>query len=337
MLAGARWRPGLPISLVGVLVATLLADAAGLSIARIGALPSGLPAPSLDFLDLARLPSLLGPAMAVAALAALESLLCATVADGMTIGERHDPDRELFGQGLANLAVPLVGGVPATAAIARTAVNVRAGGRSRLAAFSHAVVLALIALAAAPLVARIPLAALAGVLLATTVRMVDLAAVRALLRSTRRDALVLAVTFAATVLLNLVAAVALGVAIAIVLALHAIAGSAEVHEVALDHRDHRAEERALLSERIAAYRPSGPLFFAAAERFLGELAEIGDIDVVVLRCSGLTVMDATGARVLGETIAHLHVAESPCSSPRSRGPTSRCCAESRPPRGSTTT
>lgn len=127
MLAGARLRPGVPFSLLGVAVATLGAQVFSLDVARIGALPAGLPAPSLGFLDPGMVGTLLPSALAVAALAALESLLCATVADGMSVGERHDPDRELFGQGIANLAAPVLGGVPATAAIARTAVNVRAG------------------------------------------------------------------------------------------------------------------------------------------------------------------------------------------------------------------
>ena len=109
--------------------------------ATIGALPAGLAAPSLPTVPWSSLSSLVVPAVAVAALGALESLLSATVADGMSVGEQHDPDKELFGQGLANLAVPFFGGIPATAAIARTAVNVRSGARSRLAAVVHALVI----------------------------------------------------------------------------------------------------------------------------------------------------------------------------------------------------
>lgn len=151
MLAGARWKPTVPFSVVAVIAATVIVQVFHLGAAApIGDLPSGLPAPSLAFLDLSALGSLLAPAVAVAALAALESLLSATVADGMTVGQRHDPDRELFGQGIANLAAPLFGGVPATAAIARTAVNVRTGATSRLAALTHAAVLAVIVFAAAP-------------------------------------------------------------------------------------------------------------------------------------------------------------------------------------------
>ncbi|WP_019058805.1 SulP family inorganic anion transporter, partial [Streptomyces prunicolor] len=113
MLIGARWRPAIPFSILAVIAATVVAQAVGLDAAKpIGDLPSGLPAPSLAFLDLGAVGSLLAPAVAVAALAALESLLSASVADGMTVGQKHDPDRELFGQGLANIAAPLFGGVP---------------------------------------------------------------------------------------------------------------------------------------------------------------------------------------------------------------------------------
>src|SRR5699024_3333381 len=120
--------------------ATVVVVWSGLTVEHVGALPQGLPAPSADFFDASTLTALVPSAVAVAALAALESLLCATVADAMSVGQRHNPDRELFGQGLANLVAPLFGGVPATAAIARTAVNVRAGAQSRLAAFSHAII-----------------------------------------------------------------------------------------------------------------------------------------------------------------------------------------------------
>ncbi|MGW4129966.1 SulP family inorganic anion transporter [Amycolatopsis japonica] len=305
MLLGARWRPSIPFSLVAVAIATLVSHFAQLPVVRIGALPNGLPAPSLDFLDLSTLGALAPSAVAVAALAALESLLSATVADAMSVNERHDPDRELFGQGLANLVTPLFGGVPATAAIARTAVNVRAGAKSRLASFTHAMVLAVIVFAAAPLVATIPIAALAGVLLATAVRMVEAGSVRALLRSTRRDALVLVLTAAATLILDLVTAVILGLVVAGALALRAIAKAARIEEVALDHADHVAEERALLDEHIVAFRLDGPLVFAAAHQFLLELSEVADVRVVILRMSRVSAIDATGALVLRDAIERL--------------------------------
>ncbi|MEU0561885.1 SulP family inorganic anion transporter [Dactylosporangium sp. NPDC006015] len=305
MLAGGRWRPQLPWSLIAVAAATVLAVVLHVDMARIGTLPAGLPAPSLDFLDPHAVARLLPSALAVAALAALESLLCATVADAMSVDQHHDPDRELFGQGLANLVSPVFGGIPATAAIARTAVNVRAGAGSRLAALTHAAVLAAIIFVAAPLVAGIPLAALAGVLLATTVRMVEASALLALARSTRGDAVVLALTFTVTVAVDLVAAVVVGLGAAVVLALRAVARSVRLEQVPLDTTDHSDEEHQLLTEHIVAYRLDGPLFFAAAHHFLIELSDVADVRVVILRMSRVTTVDATGAHVLGDAIARL--------------------------------
>ncbi|MFR9787501.1 SulP family inorganic anion transporter [Streptomyces sp. MB22_4] len=306
MLLGARWRPTVPFSILAVIAATVVAQLARLTAAKpIGELPSGLPAPSLSFLHAGSLGSLMAPAVAVAALAALESLLSASVADGMTVGQRHDPDRELFGQGLANIAAPLFGGVPATGAIARTAVNVRTGAGSRTAAFTHAVVLAVIVFAAAPLVAKIPLAALAGVLLATAVRMVEVGSLKAMARATRSDAAILVLTAVCTLALDLVYAVIIGLAVAGALALRAVARQARLDRVPLDRGDHSAEEHALLAEHIVAYRLDGPLFFAGAHRFLLELTEVADVRVVILRMSRVSTIDATGALVLKDAVEKL--------------------------------
>ncbi|MEU5325369.1 SulP family inorganic anion transporter [Streptomyces parvus] len=333
MRAGARLRPGVPFSVVAVAAATLAAQVFRLDGATpIGALPAGLPAPSLGFLDLSAVGSLLAPAVAVAALAALESLLSATVADGMTTGQKHDPDRELFGQGIANLAAPLFGGVPATAAIARTAVNVRTGAGSRLAALTHAGVLAVIVFAAAPLVSRIPLAALAGVLLATAVRMVEVGALRAMARATRSDAVVLVLTAVATLVLDLVLAVVIGLAVAGALALRAVAAEARVDRV--DPYDDSVpdvpgsatyggsatgrtnsptygtegggRERTDATGQVVAYRIEGPLFFAGAHRSLLELGEISGVRVVILRMCRVTTVDATGALALKDTVHRLN-------------------------------
>ncbi|MFH9754581.1 MULTISPECIES: SulP family inorganic anion transporter [Streptomyces] len=331
MLAGARLLPGVPFSVVAVVAATLAVQLFDLDGATpIGALPAGLPAPSLGFLDVSAVGSLVAPAVAVAALAALESLLSATVADGMTTGQKHDPDRELFGQGIANLAAPLFGGVPATAAIARTAVNVRTGAGSRLAALTHAAVLAVIVFAAAPLVSRIPLAALAGVLLATAVRMVEVGALRAMARATRSDAVVLVLTAAATLVLDLVLAVVIGLAVAGLLALRAVAAEARVDRVhpyddgvpelpgAQTYGGDVPElpgtepyrggggELAGTAGQVVAYRVEGPLFFAGAHRSLLELGEISGVRVVILRMCRVTTVDATGALALKDTVHRLN-------------------------------
>mgnify|MGYP001179526363 CR=1 FL=1 len=305
VLGGARWRPGVPIALPAVVLATVANSVLDLGAAPIGDIPSGLPAPTLPDVPIGELDALLLPAVAVAALAALESLLSATVADAMRVGERHDPDRELVGQGVANLAAPLFGGVPATAAIARTAVNVRGGATSRLAALTHALLLAVVALVAARWVEEIPLPALAGVLVATAVQMVRVSSLVPLLRATRGDAVVLVLTALATIALDLVSAVLVGLVVAGFFAIRETARTVRLDEVPLDDGDHADEERSLLDEHIVAYRLDGPLFFAAAHDFLLELAEVSDVRVVVLRMSRVSTIDATGASVLADIIARL--------------------------------
>jgi SulP family sulfate permease len=305
VLVGARFRPGVPTALVAVVLATAASAGLHLDLATVGSIPRGLPAPALPDVDLGALPSLFLPAVAVAALGALESLLSASVADGMTVGHRHDPDRELVGQGLANVAVPFFGGVPATAAIARTAVLARAGASSRLASVLHALVLLVIVLAAAGWVGRIPLAALAGVLVATAVQMIDVSSVRAIGRATRGDAAVLAATALATVTLDLVQAVVIGLVVAGVVAIARTARTVSIDEVPVDDDGHGDEERSLLDEHIVAFRLEGPLFFAAAHDFLLRLTTVSDVRVLILRMSHVHGIDATGASVLADTIERL--------------------------------
>lgn len=305
MLLAARFLPGVPVSLAAVVVATVTVQATGADVIVIGPMPAGLPAPALPAVGPGDISGLVLPAVAIAALGALESLMSATVADGMSVDERHDSDRELFGQGVANLVTPLFGGIPATAAIARTAVNVRSGAASRLAAITHAGALLVVVLVAAPWVGAIPLAALAGVLIATAVVMVETSSLVAMLRATRGDAAALLITAGATIVFDLVTAVVLGLVVAGAFALQQMARSAQLNETELDHEDHSAEERALFEEHIVAYRLDGPLFFGAAHAFLLELSEVATVRVVILRMSRLATLDATGATVLGDTIRRL--------------------------------
>ncbi|NMR20749.1 SulP family inorganic anion transporter [Cellulomonas fimi] len=297
----------LPASLLAVAGATVVAELARLDVARIGAIPATLPAPGIPDLTPEATSALFSAALAVAALAALESLLSAQVADGMADDvPRTHPDRELVGQGLANLAAGVFGGVPATGAIARTAVNVRAGGRTRVAAMSHAVVLAGVVYLGTSFVARIPLSALAGVLLVTAARMVNIRTARTISRSGRSGALVFLLTFGATVVFDLVVAVELGVAVAAVLALRAMARASGLHREPLpDVEVDTVSERALLAEHIAVYRIDGALFFADVRRFLDELAQVADVRVVVLRLGSIRVLDTSGANALAEIVADL--------------------------------
>jgi sulfate permease, SulP family len=307
MVVTPRVRRSLPASLLAVLAATAVAQAASVGVARIGSLPSSLPLPSLPDTSFSEVRELLSAGFAVAVLASIESLLSAKVADGMADVGRHDADRELFGQGLANLTSPLFGGMPATGAIARTAVNVRAGARTRVAAGVHAIVLLLVVLFAGGLVSEIPLAALAGVLMVTAFRMVEVHNVRAVVHSTRSDALVLVATTVATVAFDLILAVEIGVAIAALLALRHVAlnSEAEREPVPADERLDGDDEARLLRDHIVVYRIDGAFFFGAAQRFLTELTAVSDVRVMILRLSQVQSLDATGAQALGEIVEEL--------------------------------
>jgi sulfate permease, SulP family len=310
-----RVVPAGMVALVVVTVVSLLPAFAG--VPRIGAIPSGLPLPvwpvlpaGVDVTDLMR------AALAIAVLAALESLLSAVVADSMTVGERHDPDRELFGQGLANVGAAVMGGIPATAALARTAVNVRSGARTRLAAAVHGLTLALIVLALAPLAARVPLAALAGILVMVAARMIESDAVRLILRSTKSDAFVLVLTFGVTVVFDLILAIEVGLVAAGILFIvrmsrmfsidpQTLTGSPDDAPRLDTAADASAEDR-LRRERVVAYRIDGPIFFGAANRFFDQMLKTGgDIRVVILRLRRVPVMDATGASALESLVERL--------------------------------
>jgi SulP family sulfate permease len=208
----SRW-PKLPLALLSVLAATIVSNALGLNLKMIGDLPEQFATPSWDFLNAGNWLTLLPPALAVGFLAGLESLLSAKIADRLAGSDTHRPDRELLGQGVANLVVPFFGGVPATAALARTAVNVRAGATSRLAAVSHGIFLLAFILFVSTWIEQIPLAALGGVLIATAYHMVRIEELRATARESRLDGFVLIVTLVATVLLDLISALLIGLAI----------------------------------------------------------------------------------------------------------------------------
>ncbi len=298
-----RLHHAVPASLVAVVVVTALAEITSAPVARIGALPDTLPSPVLPSLDAGALREVVGAAVAVAALAAIESLLSARVAASMAPGGSvYAPDRELLGQGLASVASGLFGGMPATGAIARTAVNVRSGARTRLAALVHAIViLGVIYLATGP-VSQIPLAALSGVLMVTATRMIGPRTVRAILRSTRSDASTFAITAFITVAFDLIEAVQIGLVVAAFFALRHVARASAVHREPLPGPAHEGDDR------IALFRLDGAMFFGAADRILTELTEAstrGDVEVVILRLSQLQMVDATGAKALADLITEL--------------------------------
>ncbi|GLB66532.1 SulP family inorganic anion transporter [Arthrobacter mangrovi] len=299
MVLAPKLHPQLPGSIIGIVVATLLAELAGLPVTRIGELPASLPAPSLPFVDPALAMTLLGPALTIAALAAIESLLSARVAASISDTGPYDADRELVGQGLASLASGFFGGMPATGAIARTAVNIRAGARTRAAAVVHALVLlAVVYLATGP-VSRIPLAALSGVLMVTAFRMVSPAALRSVIGSTRADTATFVVTAVITVSFDLIQAVEIGIIVAAFFALRSLAKASGVHREELPGPAREGDEQ------IALFRLDGALFFGAAERMLERVGAIRNVQVVIIRMSQLQILDATGARVVAELVTAL--------------------------------
>jgi len=296
MVTAPRIHPRIPASPIAIIVASVTAQVLDLPVARIGALPQSLPSPVIPSLDWTTLANLAGPAATIAALAAIESLLSARVAASISDTGPYDADRELLGQGLASVASGFFGGMPATGAIARTAVNIRSGGRTRLAAITHALLLlAVVYLATGP-VSRIPLAALAGVLMVTATRMVSPAALRAVIGSTRADTVVFFVTALITVSFDLIEAVEIGIAVASFFALRSLVRSSGVHREEIPGPVHDGDEH------IAIFRLDGALFFAAAERVLDRVSAIQNVDVVIIRMSQLQTLDATGARVITEIV-----------------------------------
>ena len=290
----SRITTKIPGSLVGLVLATTIASFFHFDVPTIGSIPQSLPLlqaiPHWNNFGLIR--ELITSALALAALGSIESLLSAVVADGMTVNEKHDSDRELIGQGLANIVVPFFGGIPATGAIARTAVNVRSGGKTRLSGVIHGVALAMIVLTLAPLAAQVPLAALAGILMVTSVRMIEWEAIGLLLRATYSDFSVMMLTWMVTIFFDLVLAVEVGLIAAGVLFIK------RMSELSLGKVP---ESEAFppgtpleLTKQIAVYRIDGPVFFGAAERFVTFLRDEPEVKYLILRMRFVPNMDTTG-------------------------------------------
>ncbi len=249
---------------------------------------------------------LISPAFTIALLGAIESLLSASVADGV-IGERHRSNTELIAQGVANIVVPFVGGIPVTGAIARTMTNINNGGRTPVAGMVHAVVLLLIFLFLMPLTAYIPMACLAGVLVVISYNMSGWRSVRAALKGPRRDAAVLATTFLLTVLFDLTIAIELGLLLSMLLFMRRMVESTKIlvsrKELALhahgDDGHHGAQEVLTLPDGVEVYEIDGPFFFGIANRFEEIVSATGDRPKVrILRMRFVPFMDSTAVRNL---------------------------------------
>lgn len=302
-----RWKPAWPGFLIALATCTLAATALALPAetigTRFGELPATLPRFELPRIPFERTFELLPGALTIAFLAGVESLLSAVVADGMT-GGRHRSNGELVAQGVANVGAALAGGLPATGALARTATNVRAGGRTPVAGMLHAAFLLAFMLLLAPLMRYVPLAALAAVLLVVAWNMAEVEQVRTTLSAPWGDRLVLLATFLLTVLLDLTVAIQAGVVLAALVFMFRMAQAVEAgsgpHAGESDAGDDRESgQRARLPPGVEAYRIGGPLFFGAANRLDTVLDQFGTPpQVLILRMGLVPVIDSSGVHAL---------------------------------------
>ena len=302
-----------PGPLIALVIATVVQALFGFEgVATIGSafggVPQGLPSWQWPEVTLSRVIELIGPAFAIAMLGAIESLLSAVVADGMA-GTRHNSNQELIGQGIANIAAPLFGGIAATGAIARTATNIRNGGTSPLAGIVHALTLVAIVVLLAPLAEYVPLAALAAILFMVAWNMSDLPHFAKMLRrAPRADVVILLVTFLLTVFADLVVAVNVGVILATLHFLRRMASSVGVQPMGADELRQAVmtDGGVAAPEGVLVYTIEGPLFFAAVENFEQALSVTHtDPRVLVICLRRVPFMDVTGLQVLEDVIVQL--------------------------------
>ena len=315
-----KWKPGWPGFLIALLVCTLVATAFALPAetigTRFGALPSALPTFDFPRIPFERTWELLPSSLTIAFLAGVESLLSAVVADGMT-GGRHRSNGELVAQGLANVGSALFGGLPATGAIARTATNIRSGGRTPVAGMLHAAYLLLFMLLLAPLMRYVPLAALAAVLLVVAWNMSEVENFRNTMSAPKGDRLVLLLTFFLTVFLDLTVAIQAGIVVAAFVFMFRMAEAVEVSsgmpmpdgETGDDDHTRGADldQRAMLPKGVEVYQISGPLFFGAANRLDNLLDQfLQPPKVFILRMRLVPVIDASGVHALKQLAHRCH-------------------------------
>jgi SulP family sulfate permease len=308
-----RLMPRVPGYIVALVGGTAVAALAGFPVetigSRFGGIPAGLPAVQIPRFRPDLILTLVSPTVTIAMLGAIESLLSAVVADRMS-GTRHNSNVELFAQGIANIASPLVGGLPATGAIARTATNVRSGARTPVAGIIHGVTLLLILLFAAPLAAMVPMAVLAAILLVVAYNMGEWAEIPELWKQGWTDRLVWMVTFALTVLADLTVAVEAGMILAALLFIRRVAATTTVAHVTPEYI-RRGEEHSLQSRDIpgdvSIVRIHGPFLFGATDKLMEVLARLDELKpVIILRLRNMTAIDATGLKAIEDFADAVH-------------------------------
>ncbi|MFI3288676.1 MAG: SulP family inorganic anion transporter [Rikenellaceae bacterium] len=301
--------PGSLVAIVGVTAVTyLLRQYMGIeSIETIGdrfTLSSSLPQPKMLELDMSTINLLLPSAVTLALLGAIESLLSATISDGVT-GEQHDSNTELVAQGAANIVVPIFGGLPVTGAVARTMTNIKNGGVTPISGIIHSATLLLILLFLGPLTKHIPMACLAGVLVSVAYNMSEWRTFKRLMKGAKSDVAVLVVTFSLTVLFDLTVAIIIGLLMAIVLFLKRISEMTEVtvarSKLDLSHEGEFSHDEEILDikDGVEVYHIDGPFFFGVASKFDSVMQRIGDpAKVRIIRMKRVPFMDSTGVHNL---------------------------------------
>ncbi len=301
----------LPGPFVALVVTTLAAHWLHLDVetigSRFGAISASIPTPTLPHLTLDQVKALIGPAFTIALLGGVESLLSAVVADGM-IGSRHRSNMELVGQGVANMVVPFFGGIPATGAIARTATNIRNGGRTPVAGIVHAVTLLCITLFVGKWAALIPMATLAAILVVVAYHMSEWRTFLSQLRSPRSDVAVLVTTFLLTVLVDLTVAIEVGVVLAALLFMRRMSEVTSVSAITGGESDGADSAlRGDIPAGVQVYDINGPFFFGAAEKFRNALSTIsGKPRVLIVRMRDVPAIDATGMHALLGVVRQSH-------------------------------
>lgn len=279
---------------------------------RFGGIPSGLPHLAIPKFRVDLIQGLLGPAFTVAMLGAIESLMSAVVSDRMS-GDRHNPNVELIGQGIANIFSPMFGGLPATGAIARTATNIRSGAQSPVAGIIHALTLLCILVFAAPLVSYVPMAALAGILMIVAYNMGEWREIPQLLKLTKTDISIWLVTFALTVFADLTVAVEAGMILAALLFISRVAATTTVSQVTDDYiedgRMHILQDKDI-PYYATIFRIHGPFLFGATDKISVVTENLHKLPpVVILRLRNMTALDATGLFALEEVAKTLHASK----------------------------
>ena len=313
-----KYAPKVPGSLVGLVLATVVAtlffkgEVATIGSAY-GAIPSELPKFQFPHITWERITQLIQPAFVIAMLGAIESLLSAVVADGMT-GDKHDSNRELIGQGIANIAAPMFGGIAATGAIARTATNIKSGAVSPMSGIIHGIVVFLILLLFAPYASNIPLAAMAPVLMVVAWNMSERKEFARLFKTKTGDSLVLVITFLLTVFTDLTLAVEVGLVLAAILFVKQMGDTHNVSKVLPDPETVKVKPH-MVSEhhdcpQIGIYTMEGPLFFGAAYRFDDTipLSAAEENKVILLRMGKVPFMDTTAELMLETLVEKVHSA-----------------------------